>query len=186
MVTYCLGSTKQKYAYFRNFDAAVLENPEVLFRASENGVEYFAYGKIPFAGFSVRDYLGYRTSLCPRRPTEKEMRALGLRPSAKLGRLCAAARMCVYYLEKACGAELNRVVIDLDGVKCTRKNSAVLNRLLSLCGTAFVCVTDERFLKRAGACRTLRFGKGIKYARPKFRKADKLHALIGADRVGVM
>ncbi len=58
MTTYCTGSARQKRDYFKETDGTVvLDNVEVLFCVSENGRNYFAYGDVPFADFSVAEYL---------------------------------------------------------------------------------------------------------------------------------
>lgn len=59
MITFCLGSARQKRAYFSDIGAIVLDNVEVLFCSSEDGYNYFAIGKPPFADFTVAEYLRY-------------------------------------------------------------------------------------------------------------------------------
>lgn len=186
MVTYCLGSARQKRAYFYKLDGAVvLDNDEVLFCASENGRNYFAYGEPPFGGFTVEQYIKYRTALCGRPFPHAALAALRISPSKRLEKLSPAQRRCVAFVEKTGGDTDSPIVINLDGARYTRKNALALDRLLALCKTAYVCVTDPRFVKRARQAefKTLAFGKAVKHKRPAFYAAHRLAKMIGATRV---
>ena len=186
MVTYCLGSARQKRAYFGKLDGAVvLDNVEVLFCASENGRNYFAYGAPPFGGFTVEQYIKYRTALCGRPFPAAALEKLCISRSKRMEKLCPAQRRCVAFVEKTGGATDGAVVVNLDGTRYSRKNAAALDRLLALCKTAYVCVTDPRFVKRAKQAEfnTLAFGKAVKHKRPAFYAAHKLAKKLGATRV---
>ena len=188
MVTYCIGSARQKREYFGKMDGAViLDNVEVLFCASENGRNYFAYGDVPFAAFTVREYLKYRRSLCKTEAPTDMLEKLCLRANKRIGKLAPAEMRWVTFLEKTCGGTDKPVVINLDGAKYSRRNAAALMRLISLCKDAYVCVTDRKFVRRCGAtAQTLAFGKPAKYTRPDFYAAKRLAAKINAKRVSVM
>lgn len=186
MITYCLGSARQKRAYFNRLDGAVvLDNVEVLFCASENGRNYFAYGTPPFGGFTVEQYIKYRTALCGRPFPHAALDALRVSPRKRMEKLCPAQRRCVAFVEKTGGDTDSPIVINLDGTRYTRKNAVALDRLLAVCKTAFVCVTDPRFVKRAKQIgfKTLAFGKAVKQKRPAFFAAHRLAKKIGATRV---
>ena len=187
MITYCIGSARQKRAYFKTLkDAVVLDNAEVLFCASENGRNYFAYGYIPFAGFEVGEYLAYRRALCREKVEDATVRAFGLDPRKRLEKLCAAELRTLTFLEKTAGATADPVVVNLDGAKYTRKNVRTLNRLLArFTSDVYVCVTDMRFVKKANCHMTMEFGKS-KGRRPKFYTAKRLAKRINACRVAVM
>ena len=176
MVTYCLGSARQKREYFSKMDGAVvLDNVEVLFCASENGRNYFAYGDVPFA------------ALCKTAPPAGLLGRLRLRESKRLGKLAPAEMRCVTFVEKTCGNADKPVVINLDGAKYTRRNAAALRRLIALCKDVYVCVTDIRFVRRLGAhAQTLAFGKPAKRTRAHFYAAKRLAQQINAKRVSVM
>ena len=188
MITYCTGSARQKRGYFNGSDDVVmLDNIEVLFCASENGRNYFAYGEVPFASFTVTDYLDYRRALCKDKPTAADLAKFELCGKKRIGSLCAAELRCVMFLEKTCGTTDKTVVVNLDGIKYSSKNAASLARLLSACKDAYVFVTDKRFLPRRGSgYRTLSFGKSTKYVRPKFYAAKLLAKRINAIKVSVM
>ncbi len=188
MVTYCVGSARRKREYFKNMqDAVILDNIEVLFCASENGRNYFAYGAIPFASFTVAQYLDYRRALCGGETDNAVLNSLGLSRRKRLGSLCSAEMRCVMFVEKTGGKTKSPLVVNLDGCKYTRKNRKALMRLTELCETVYVCVTDRRFIKRArGAYKMLMFGKPVKNTRPKFYAAKRLAKELGAYRVAVM
>ncbi len=188
MVTYCLGSARQKREYFSKMDGAVvLDNVEVLFCASENGRNYFAYGDVPFAAFTVAEYLKSRRALCKTAPPAGLLGRLRLRESKRLGKLAPAEMRCVTFVEKTCGNADKPVVINLDGAKYTRRNAAALRRLIALCKDVYVCVTDVRFVRRLGAhAQTLAFGKPAKRTRAHFYAAKRLAQQINAKRVSVM
>ncbi len=189
MVTYCLGSARQKRAYFiGQSNITVLDNVEVLFCASANGRNYFAYGHVPFSEFTVIDYLAYRRALCRDAVTVETVRSFGLDPNKKIERLCATEMRIVSFLEKTAGKSDLPVAVNLDGTKYTRKNAAALERLLSGIATdVYVCVTDAKFLRRAKTRHvTLFFGKARKKHRPKFYTAKILASRINAVRVSVM
>ncbi len=188
MVTYCIGSARQKREYFKGMkDAVVLDNVEVLFCASENGRNYFAYGDIPFGGFTVAQYLAYSRALDDVKPSETDMRELGCPPNKKLKKLSEAQLRAVMFLEQTAGRTDRTVVVNLDGAKYTRKNIRALEILLSRVKDAYVCVTDKRFAKKAkGEFRTVSFGKRVKSPRPKFYSAKALARKIGATRISSM
>ncbi len=101
-------------------------------------------------------------------------------------KLSAAEMRIVSFLELTAGKVDKPVVINLDGTEYDRKNAAALNRLLAKTGEAFVCVTDKRFIEKAkGEIRTLEFGKGARFATPRFYAAKRLAKKIGAKRVAV-
>lgn len=186
MVTYCTGSARQKREYFKDMGFCVLDNVEVLFSVSEDGRNYFAFGDVPFADFTVGEYLNYSRAL-KSKVGDETIRAFGLDKNKRLKALCTVKQRAVMLLEQTAGEVDKPVVINLDGTKYTRRNLRALNALLKYVTTAYVCVTDERFLKRArGEYRTVRFGKYVKSARPAFYAAKVLAKRIGAKRVAVM
>lgn len=189
MVIFCTGSARRKREYFKKRDnVLLLDNIEVLFCASENGRNYFAYGKVPFANFTVIDYLRYRCALCGKTPTENDVKAFGLSPKSRIGRLAFAERRCVTLIEKSEMTNGKDVVVNLDGAKYSKKNGAALNRLLSNCsGDVYVCITDNRFEKKTKRThKTLAFGcPQSKRKRPEFYAAKKLARMIDATRVAV-
>lgn len=192
MVTYCVGSARQKRAYFMRQSAAVLDNVEVVFCANVNGKNYFAYGGLPFAEFTVKSYLKYRTALCDGGANFALLDKLGIRLNERIGKLCTAQMRCVQYIERIARGECGTVVINLDGTRYSRKNAKFLNALLSVCKNAFVCVTDNRFVRRAKRIdRIMRFGKPCK-TRAALYKANRLIKYceskygVAVTRVGVM
>ncbi|MCH5162415.1 MAG: hypothetical protein J1G38_02865 [Clostridiales bacterium] len=188
MVTYCLGSARQKREYFNCMDGAiVLDNIEVLFCASENGRNYFAFGDVPFSDFTVAEYLNYRRALEIEKVRMSDITELGLSPNRRLGKLSSVQLRAVMFLEKTVGNTDKAVVVNLDGTRYSRKNAAMLDRLLDFIGTAYVCVTDNRFLTKAhGDFRTLFFGKTVAAKRPEFYAAKLLAKRIGAKRIAIM
>ncbi len=188
MVTYCIGSARQKREYFKEASGAVvLDNVEVLFCASENGRNYFAFGDVPFGSFTVSEYLSYATSADDVRPSAETVRLLGLQPGKLLSKLCPAEMRIVSFLELTAGRTDKSVVINLDGTRYTRKNNAALKRLLSFVPDAYVCITDGRFLDRADdGYKTLSFGKMANTSKPSFYAAKRLAKKIGAKKVAVM
>ena len=187
MVTYCVGSARQKRAYFGSASGVVvLDNVEVLFCASADGKNYFALGEPPFGSFTVYEYIRYRRALCDKKVTTDHIRELGLSPNKKLKRMCPAEMRLVTYLEKTAGDTDRAIVINLDGCKYSRKNAAALNRLTVLAGEAYICVTDERFIPPAA--RIMRFGKktGRSFSRPLFYAARRLARILGAKKVEVV
>ncbi len=188
MITFCLGSARQKRAYIKSIgNAVLLDNVEVLFCASENGYNYFAYGKVPFSDFTVSEYLLYRRALCEKKVKDLDIALLGLSPNKRIGKLNPAQMRCVTFLEKTCGYTAKTVIVNLDGAKYTRKAGRALDRLLSFCDNAYVFVTDARFERHARFRReVLLFGKPIKRKRPKFYVAKRLAAMLNASFVSVM
>lgn len=188
MVTYCIGSARQKRAYFqKDKDAVVLDNVEVVFCASENGRNYFAYADVPFAAFTVKEYLAYRRALCPKVDCAPVLKRLRIPEHARLDKLSPAQMRSVMYVEKTGGGICGKLVVNLDGTKCTRKNVKALRRLLFDCPDAYVCITDARFMKRVGlAYKSLSFGTPNKKSRPKFYSARILAQMLNAKRVAVM
>ena len=189
MVTFCLGSARAKRAYIKKIeDAVLLDNIEVLFCVSENGRNYFAYAPVPFSEFSVYDFLMYRRALCGDKVATSDIKRLGINPKAKIGRLPAAARRGVQFLEKTCGHTARPVVINLDGIRYTRRNAAALKRLLSaLQNDAYVFVTDNRFKKRfRGSCATMAFGKQAKTSTHRFYNAKLMAEKAGANKISIM
>ncbi|MCH5165339.1 MAG: hypothetical protein J1G01_02945 [Clostridiales bacterium] len=185
MITFCLGSARQKREYFKKMkDAVVLDNTEVLFCVSENGRNYFAIGKVPFSSFTTEAYLKYRRALCGGEPPIVELSRFGISPRKRIGRLSPAQMRCVTFLEKTCGKTEKTVVINLDGAKYTRKNAKALNRLLSACPSAYVSVTDRRFLRgRPKYSQMLTFGKPVKNVRSAFYTAKLLAEKLNAKLV---
>lgn len=187
MVTFCLGSARQKREYFYKLDnAVVLDNVEVLFCASENGRNYFAYGAPPFSEFSVRDYLAYRRALIGGFTDSDLLGRFKIKDGKRMGALCDAERRCVAFAEKAASASEKTIVVNLDGTQYSRRNMRALVRLLSECENAFVCVTDKKFVKRSGIeHKILFFGKLVTARRPRFYAARMLARRICATRVAV-
>lgn len=189
MVTFCLGSARQKREYFRNKDVLVLDNIEVLFCASENGKNYFVYGAVPFSEFKVAEYIKYRRALCGGETDLSVLARLDIPLNKRFGRLCEAERRGVMLAEKTGGAEPSAtVLINLDGAKYSRKNMRALDRLLHECKDAYVCVTDKRFLKHASVpYKELHFGKAANAkVRAEFYAAKLLKKRLGASKVAVM
>ncbi len=204
MVTYCTGSARQKRAYFEEVSGAiVLDNLEVLFCASENGKNYFAFGDVPFSGFTVSDYLKYSRAASKiealadffegkatefRTDIDRAIAKLGLSKNKKLGRLAPAEMRAVTFLEKTGGATDSALVVNLDGAKYSRRNAKALARLIKCAGgDVFVCVTDARFVEHsAPGCKTMAFGKKTDGVKPTFFAAKRLAKKIGAKKVAVM
>ena len=164
----------------------MLDNIEVLFSASVNGRNFFAYGANLFSEFTVSDYLSYRRALCSKKAEESEVRSL-INPNKKIGSLCAAEMRIVQFFEKTAGSPDKPVVINLDGARHTRKNIAALERLIKyIQSDVYVCATDRRFIGCLPADhKTLAFGRAD-FIRPRFYRANKLRKRIGANRVSVM
>ena len=188
MVTFCLGSARAKRAYIKTIEGGVLlDNIEVLFCASENGRNYFAYAPIPFGSFRVGDYLRYRRALCGEKLIPTDIEKFGIKPQKKLRKLCAAERRIVQFLEKTCGKADRPVIINLDGIRYSRRNMSALKRLLSAVSQAYVFVTDKRFTSRfKGEYVTKTFGSQSPFITHKFYAAKELAQRIGADKVSVM
>lgn len=187
MVTYCLGSARQKREYFMDASGVVvLDNVEVLFCASENGRNYFAYGPVPFGNFTVAEYVRYKLG-ARGAPSAEQIKTFRLDPDKRLKRLSAAQMRIADFLAQTGGRTDKAVVISLDGAKYTRKNAAALKNLLNAADEAYVCITDKRFMRiAANDCKTLSFGKSVKGARPEFYAAKELAKKLGAKRVSVM
>lgn len=187
MVTYCIGSARAKREHFAATDAVILDNVEVLFCASENGKNYFAFGSVPFGSFTVEEYLTYRRALCTEPFSADCLKPFAIPASKRVGRLTPVEMRCVAFLEKTMGHTDRAVVINLDGTKYSKKNNAALKRLLKVIGEAYVCVSDARFVVNAdNVYKTLVFGKACEGEKPKFYAAKKLAKRIGAKRVSVM
>ena len=188
MVTYCLGSARQKREYFKDASGVVvLDNVEVLFCASENGRNYFAFGDVPFGGFTVGEYVRYKCACVCAVPSAAWIKELGLNPDKRLKRLSPAEMRAADFLAMTGGSTDSAVVVNLDGARYSRKNAAALKKLLKAVNSAYVCVTDERFLRLADkSSKTLRFGKSVKSMRPAFYAARQLAKKLGAKRVSVM
>ena len=189
MVTFCLGSARQKRAYVKSIkDGVLLDNIEVLFCVSENGRNYFAYAPVPFSDFRVHDYLKYRRALCGDKITEFDIRRFGLSPRTKIGRLAAAERRIVQYLEKTCGKATGPIIINLDGIRYSRRGMAALNRLISaLSVDVYVFVTDVRYVRRfKGKRDTITFGSQSKPRTHRFYSAKLLAQRVGANKISIM
>ncbi len=165
----------------------LLDNIEVLFCASENGRNYFAYAPVPFGGFRVIDYLRYRRALCDEKLLPADIARLGVNPNKKLRRLCAAERRIVQFLEKTLGKTDKPVIVNLDGIRYTRRNMSALKRLLSVVPRAYIFVTDKRFASRfRGAYTTQMFGSQSPFLSHKFYAAKELAQRVGANKISVM
>ena len=189
MVTFCLGSARQKRAYVKTVkDAVLLDNIEVLFCVSENGRNYFAYAPVPFFGFTISDYLSYRRALCGKRLDESDIIRFGLNPKKRMGKLSAGERRTVQYLEKTCGSTDKPVIINLDGIRYGKRSSAALYRLIKAISTdVYVYVTDPRFARRfRGKYETLTFGAQSKRRFHRFYYAKILAEKVGANRISIM
>lgn len=188
MVTFCLGSARQKRAYIKDISGAILlDNIEVLFCVSENGRNYFAYAPIPFGEFKVFDYLRYRRALCGEKPVVSDVKKFGINPNKKLCAISAAERRTVQFLEKTCGKTDKPIIINLDGIRYNRRNMRALKRLLAAVSQAYVFVTDKRFMSRfRGKCGTLTFGGQSHFLTHRFYAARLLAKKTGATRISVM
>ena len=188
MVTFCLGSARQKRAYVKDISGAILlDNIEVLFCASENGRNYFAYAPIPFGDFKVYDYLRYRRALCGEKLVVTDIKKCGIDPNKKLRSLCAAERRIVQFLEKTCGKTDKPVIVNLDGIRYSRRNMKALNKLLVFIPEAYIFVTDKRFMSRF-RCKhgTITFGGQSHFLKHRFYSARVLAKQIGATKISVM
>ncbi|MCH5351442.1 MAG: hypothetical protein J1F39_05705 [Clostridiales bacterium] len=187
MVTYCIGSARIKREYFADSGAIVLDNVEVLFCASENGRNYFAYGDVPFGSFTVEEYLTYRRALTTEPFSEKALLPFKIPATKRINKLCPAELRCVMFLEKTTGHTDKTLVVNLDGVKYTRRNNAALKRLIKSVNEVFVCVSDARFVANADrGYKTLLFGKPAEGIKPRFYAAKRLAKRIGARRASIM
>ncbi len=191
MITFCTGSARQKRAYFEEASGVVvLDNVEVLFCASENGRNYFAFGEVPFSTFTVDDYLKYRRALNVGEISAnidvflRKQKLSGLR---RLKYISPVQMRIVSYLEKTAGVTDKSVVINLDGTRYTRSLNRQLKRFIAEIPTdVFVCVTDNRFVDKADpGYKTLAFGKKIDGVKPKFTAAKKLARRVGAKHVAI-
>lgn len=189
MVTYCLGSARQKREYFKKLkDCVILDNAEVLFCASENGRNYFAIGEVPFAAFTAEEYIKYRRALCAGASSVELLDKFEIPRRKRLGSLSPAQMRCVAFVEKTgyCATD-KPVVINLDGAKYGRRAARALALLISACKDVYVCVTDTRYLRRAPEnYETMYFGKTCKSTRPRFYAARRLAQKLNAVRVSVM
>ena len=186
MVTYCIGSARQKRAYFQAGDYVLLDNEEVVFCASENGFNYFAYGAPPFSAFAVREYLDYMRALCPHKVTDADITRFGLDPAARLCALSPVKRRALSYLEKTGGKSELTPGINLDGTRYSMRARRELKKLVREIGDCCVCVSDLRFLRHAErGARVLKFGKSVKRGRPKFFAAKRLAGELGITRIAV-
>ena len=188
MTTFCTGSARQKRTYFMNDkDAVFLDNAEVLFCASEDGKNYFAYGDLPFADFTVAEYLEYARALKGEKVTRETVETFGIDPEMRIKKLCQAQYRCVQFLEKTRGIRVQKLVVNLDGAKFSKKNKAALDALISLADEAFVCITDDRFMTKCKSeYKVLSFGKPTAKSRPKFYAAKLLAKRMGAKRIAIM
>ena len=188
MVTFCLGSARQKRAYIKDISGAILlDNIEVLFCASENGRNYFAYAPIPFGEFKVCDYLRYRRALCGEKPVVSDVKKFGINPNKKLRSLCAAERRIVQFLEKTCGRTDKTIIINLDGIRYSRRNMRALKRLIAAIPQSYVFVTDKRFKARfRGEHKALAFGGQSHFLTHRFYEARLLAKKAGATKISVM
>ena len=188
MVTFCIGSARQKRAYFMDDKNAVfLDNSEVLFCASEDGKNYFAYGDLPFSDFSVADYLHYARALKSEKVTRQTIEKFGICPDTKIKKLSPVQHRCVQYLEKTTGTKQQKLVINIDGARYNRKSAAVLDKLIQQADDVYICVTDDRYITRyKKEYKILSFGKAVKKSRPKFYAARILAKRIGAKRIAIM
>ena len=188
MVTFCLGSARAKRAYVKTIeDAILLDNIEVVFCVSENGRNYFAYAPVPFSEFTVYDYLSYRRALCGEKLIASDIKRFGINPKRKMGRLSAAERRNVQFLEKTCGKADKPIIINLDGIRYTRSGMAALCRLRAVVPDAHVFVTDRRCAARYhGECDTKMFGAQSKHSTHRFYAAKLLARKIGANKISVM
>lgn len=190
MVTYCIGSARNKRTYFEEASGVVtLDNVEVLFCASENGRNYFAFGDVPFKSFTVDDYLKYRRALCVGDVSpniDRFLKKQNINGNKKLGRISPVQMRVVTYLEKTAGVTQKAVVINLDGTKYSRKLNAQLKAFLAAIGDAYVCVTDKRFLEKADkGYKTLEFGKTKGEGKATFVAAKILARRVGAKKVAI-
>lgn len=164
-----------------------MDNIEVLFCVSENGKNYFAYGDVPFADFTVADYLKYRRALCKDKAGEECITEFGLKAKRRLRRLNPVQMRVVQFLEKTCGNTDKTVVVNLDGTRYGKRKAARLKRLTDKCRDVYVFVTDERFVKRCiYPHKILTFGKPTRGAARKFYAAKQLAERIGATKISVM
>lgn len=188
MITYCIGSARQKRAYFRERDAVVLDNTEVLFCASENGRNYFAIGGMPFGSFTVEQYVKYHTALKRDKPDLAQLKRLGIPPHKRVSRLLPVELRIVDLFVKVCGKTDKAVVVNLDGTKYTRRGNRALFALVDILRDTdvYVLVSDMRYLKKAASgVKVLQFGKRVNKRRPSFYAARILAARIGAKKVAV-
>ena len=188
MVTFCTGSARQKRTYFMSDkDAVFLDNSEVLFCASEDGRNYFAYGDLPFSDFTVADYLNYARALKSEKVTRQVIVNFGISPDTKIKKLSPVQYRCVQFLEKTRGTKQQKLVINLDGAKYNKKSALLLDKLIQYADEVFVCVTDNRYMtKHKQDYKVLSFGKPTKRSRPKFYAARILAKRIGAKRIAIM
>lgn len=188
MVTFCLGSARVKREYVKTIeDAILLDNIEVLFCVSENGRNYFAYAPVPFSEFGVFDYLNYRRALCGDKILASDIERFGINPKRKMGKLSAAERRTVQFLEKMCGKMDKPVIVNLDGIRYTRRGMSALRRLLAVIDEAYVFVTDKQFVTHfRGECTTQTFGAQSSYTSHRFYAARLLAKKIGANKISIM
>ena len=191
MVTFCTGSARKKRAYFEEASGVtVLDNVEVLFCSSENGMNYFAFGEVPFASFTVDDYLKYRRALNVGEISaniDVFLRRQKLSGLKKLKRISPVQMRIVNFLEKTAGVTDKAVVINLDGTKYSRRLNKQLKRFIAALNVdVFVCVTDNRFIVKANnGYKTMTFGAKNDGTKPKFTAARKLAKRVRAKRVAI-
>lgn len=188
MVTFCLGSARQKREYFHEADGVlVLDNVEVLFCASENGRNYFAFGSVPFGDFTVGEYIRYKCACVSSVPAKTDYDRFRIRESKKLKSLNPVEMRVVDFLAECGGRTDKTLVINLDGTRYSGRRLKALRRLLAAVENSYVCVSDRRFFDKINlrnGVDTLTFGK-IEGSRPSFYNAKRLAKKIGAKRVAV-
>ncbi len=168
-------------------DVVFLDNTEVLFCASEDGRNYFAYGDLPFSDFTVAEYLEYARALKGEKVTRQIIETFGIDPDVRVKRLCPAQYRCVQFLEKTRGLRQKALAVNLDGSKYTRKNAAFLDALIKLADDVYICVTDKRYMTKCKyEFKTMLFGKPTKRIKPKFYAAKLLAKRLGAKRIAIM
>ncbi len=168
-------------------DVVLLDNTEVLFCASEDGKNYFAYGDLPFADFTVAEYLEYARALKGEKVTRQIIETFGIDPDTRIKRLCTAQYRCVQFLEKTRGIRQKKLAINLDGSAYTKRNAKFLDTLAALADEVFICVTDKRYMtKFKHDYKVMQFGKPAKRIKPKFYAAKLLAKRLGAKRIAIM
>lgn len=182
-VTFCLGNVGVKRRSFLQPEpgAVCADNDDILLHFRLNGRLYCALGYIPFADFTVRDYVAYARSLKARRPLGDDeirfiLRSAGFRKPLYC-RVGSLTRVEYRHLCLAAKLEIDTKTIRLnfDGLPYSARHRRQLLRLLRALDTRYdvrVAVTDTRFIPafaetvRCGEDGTARVSGRVQLSRP--------------------
>jgi len=157
-VVYCIGNIEAKRKDFRakgcRPNSLFVDNDEVALDFVVDNNSYFVTTKLPFAKFSVYQYIVYQTSLTGRsrlksKQVKQMLKSVGAKFSIsdKVGSLSKIEYRQLVLAYKMSFNTL-RVYLNCDGIEYNKKNSRqlyqLLNAISSMC-RVFVSVSDTRF-----------------------------------------